>query len=281
MSRSGASETGETGVEGVGLHSGAPSRVVLRQRPGPVALEADGVEASIDQLEIVSTVRSTTVEARGGALRVATVEHAFAALGGLGVYEGLSLAVYGPEMPLLDGGAATWCEAVQRLGVRCGRPRLRVGHAGHIEVGASRYEFAPGDRVEVEVRIELEGFDEKRVVPEARWHGDAADFRLRIAPARTFTLSRDVGELAALGLARHVDRESVVVLTPPDVTLHAGRAFSPDEPARHKLLDLVGDLYLHGGPPRGRLRAVRPGHAANALAVRRALLEGILVAEEC
>ena len=278
MSR--ASQT-ETCVEGVGLHSGLPSRVVVRRRAGPVTLEACGTRARIDQLEIASTVRSTTVEARGGGLRVATVEHAFAALAGLGVYEGLGLEVDGPEMPLLDGGAATWCEAVQRLGVLPGPPRLRIDRAGTIEVGASRYDFAPGDRVEVEVRIELEGFDEGCVLPEARWQGNAADFRLRIAPARTFALSSDVGELAAAGLARHVDRESVVVLAPPDMAHSAGRPFAPDEPARHKLLDLVGDLYLRGGPPRGRLRAVRPGHAANALAVRRALLEGIVVAEGC
>jgi UDP-3-O-acyl-N-acetylglucosamine deacetylase len=68
----------------------------------------------------------------------------------------------------------------------------------------------------------------------------------------------------------------VVVLT-PDAILCAGRPFAPDEPARHKLLDMMGDLYLHGGPPAGRLRAVRPGHAANARAFARAREEGILV----
>ena len=80
-------------------------------------------------------------------------------------------------------------------------------------------------------------------------------------------LARDIGELVAGGLARHVEPASVVVLA-PEAILHAGRAFSPDEPARHKLLDLLGDLYLSGGPPLGRLRAVRPGHAANAVAAQ-------------
>jgi UDP-3-O-acyl-N-acetylglucosamine deacetylase len=70
----------------------------------------------------------------------------------------------------------------------------------------------------------------------------------------------------------------VVVLT-PDGALSAGRPFEPDEPARHKLLDLVGDLYLYGGPPVGHVRAVRPGHAANALAMRRARDEGIVVSD--
>ena len=52
---------------------------------------------------------------------------------------------------------------------------------------------------------------------------------------------------------------------------------APDEPARHKLLDLMGDLYVHGGPPLGRIRVTRPGHASNAGALRRALDEGVLV----
>ncbi len=142
-------------------------------------------------------------------------------------------------------------------------------------LGRSRYEFAPRprDRVEVEVCLEL---DDARVTREARWVGSAEDFRQRIAPARTFALARDVEEIAELGLARRVDPASVVVLA-PDAIHHAGRPFSPDEPARHKLLDLIGDLYLHGGPPIGWVRAVRPGHSANALALREALADRILV----
>ncbi len=277
MSRIGP-RPGETFVEGVGIHSGAPARVVLRRRRGPVTLEAAGVEARIDQLAIASTARATTVEAHGGTLRVATVEHAFAALAGLGVYDGIAMAIDGPELPFLDGGAATWCDVIDRLGVTPSPPPLRVARAAAFEVGSSRYEFTPGPGIEVEVRLELEGIDEARVMPEARWRGDAVDFRLRIAGARTFVLARDIGELAAAGLARHVDPGSVVVLA-PDATLHAGRPFSADEPARHKLLDLVGDLYTWGGPPLGRVRAVRPGHTANAMAARRARAEGIVVAD--
>jgi UDP-3-O-[3-hydroxymyristoyl] N-acetylglucosamine deacetylase len=273
-------------VTGMGLHSGAAVHVVLRARPGPVTLERDGVEARVDELVVTSTSRATTVEAHGGGLRVATVEHLFAALAGLGVYEGLAVMVDGPEMPLLDGGALAWCEAIDEafgLGSSrtVGRPRLRVARKAELSVGASRYAFEPGmapGAVEVAVRLELEGFDEGHVLPEARWEGGADDFRARIAPARTFALARDVGELVEGGLARHVDPTSVVVLT-PDAVHHAGRAFEPDEPARHKLLDLMGDLYVHGGPPRGRVRVVRPGHAANARAMEQALAAGIVVAD--
>jgi UDP-3-O-[3-hydroxymyristoyl] N-acetylglucosamine deacetylase len=232
-----------------------------------------GVEVPLSELEVASTARATTVEARQGGLRIGTVEHALAALAGLGVYEGLVLDVDGPEMPLLDGGAAAWCAAIGGLQVPRGRPRLRVAREATFDVGPSRYDFAPGDgAIDLGVHVDL---GDARFAPEATWRGDPDDFVARIAPARTFTLAHDVEELLRRGLARHVDPASVVVIA-PDAVHSAGRAFSPDEPARHKLLDLIGDLYLHGGPPLGRVRVTRPGHASNARALRRAIDEGVL-----
>jgi len=232
----------------------------------------------IDELVVASTERATTVEASSpcaGTVRIATVEHAFAALAGLGVYEGVAIAVDGPEMPLLDGGAAAWCDAIERLHPpRAAAPRLAVAREGVVRVGSSRYAFAPGDGVEVAVRVEL---DDGRLRPDARWAGDAEDFRTRVAPARTFARLRDVEELARRGLARHVDPACVVVIA-PDRVHSADRPFAPDEPARHKLLDLVGDCYLFGGPPRGRLHAVRPGHSANVRALAEAMRRGLLAA---
>ena len=215
-------------------------RATLRRRRGPVTLGAAGLAARIEELVVGSTARATTVEAHGGALRVGTVEHVFAALAGLGIYDGLALSIEGPEMPLLDGGAAAWCDAIDRLDVSAGPPPARVTREAVVEVGASRYEFAPGGRVEVEVRVEFAGFDETRIAPEARWAGDAPDFQARIAPARTFALARDTAELVASGLARGVDPTSVVVVA-PDAIHSAGAPFAPDEPARHKVLDLMGD----------------------------------------
>jgi UDP-3-O-[3-hydroxymyristoyl] N-acetylglucosamine deacetylase len=269
----------EAWVEGVGLHSGVSARVGLRACAGPVTLAVGDRVARIDELHVASTARATTVEAHGGALRVATVEHLFAALAGLGVYEGLAIRVDGPELPLLDGGASAWCAAIEGLHLAAALPRARIVREAVVDVGGSRYELSPGEHVDVGVAIAFEGFDATRISPEARWRGDATDFRARIAPARTFALTRDIGELAAAGLARGVDPSAVVLLA-PDAVHSAGRPFSSDEPARHKLLDLVGDLYLTGGPPLGRLRAVRPGHAANAHAMKRAFAEGILVADQ-
>jgi UDP-3-O-[3-hydroxymyristoyl] N-acetylglucosamine deacetylase len=263
----------EVTVRGVGLHTGAESRVTLRTLFGPVRLRSAGAEATLGELAIASTERSTSVAAKNG-LRVGTVEHLFAALAGLGVYDGAVIDVDGPELPLLDGGSSAWCEAIASLGlgVVAQAPSLRVARAGVVHTGSSRHEFSPGPGVRVEARVEL---DDDRLQPDAAWAGDAADFRARIAPARTFAREPDLTPLIERGLARHVDPTSVVVLA-PGVVHHAGRPFSADEPARHKLLDLIGDLYLHGGPPLGLVRALRPGHAANAAAIQQALAEGIV-----
>lgn len=258
-------------VDGVGLHTGEPVRVVLRACEGPVRFRASGVEVALNELTVASTDRATTVALRGS--RIRTVEHAFAALGGLGVYDGVSIAVDGPEMPLLDGGAAAWCEAVKRLDAPRGVPRLRVARQAVINVGLSRYELSPSAAIDVEVRLEL---DDARISPWARWQGAPDDFQARIAPARTFAFAHEADELILRGLALHVNPASVVLIA-PEAIHHAGRPFSPDEPARHKLLDLIGDLYLRGGPPLGRVSAVRPGHAANARVIAEACAKGILV----
>lgn len=263
----------EVTVRGIGLHTASASSVTLRAQAGPVRLRCDGVEARLEDLVVASTERSTTVAAANG-VRVGTVEHLFAALAGLAVYEGVVVDVDGPELPLLDGGSAAWCAALATLDLArpAQAPPMRVARAGVVAIGSSRHEFAPSAGVRVEVRVEL---DDERFEPVASWDGDPGDFRERVAPARTFARAIDIEPLMQRGLARHVEPSSVVVLAPGAVH-HAGRPFSADEPARHKLLDLMGDLYLHGGPPVGRVYAVRPGHAVNAAAVTRAFAEGIL-----
>lgn len=259
-------------VAGTGLHSGEPCTVVLLRVGGPVALSQGAARAAVSELVVASTARATTVEAPGVGLRVGTVEHLFAALAGMGVREGIEVHVEGPELPLLDGGALAWCCSMEALALPAGPPLLRVTRAATYEVGPSRYDLAPGEGgIDLSVHVELDG----RFEPRARWRGDPQDFVARIAPARTFALAHEIEELARRGLARHVDATSVVVLA-PDAVLSSGRPFAPDEPARHKLLDLMGDLYLHGGPPLGFFHATRPGHASNARAIRRAVEDGVL-----
>ena len=125
--------------------------------------------------------------------------------------------------------------------------------------------------------MELE-LGDARLERRAAWDGDPDDFRERIAPARTFCFAHEVEELARAGLASHVTPEMVVVIGAE--ILAAGRPFQPDEPARHKVLDLAGDLFLYGGPPRGHVAAYRPGHWSTHRAMQLALESGVIVREE-
>ena len=263
-------------VSGQGLHTGARGAVSFERRAGGVVLRAGAAEVAIDALAVVDTTRSTTVASVDGAIRFATVEHVLAALAGLGIHEGVAVVIEGREAPLADGGARQYADALATLGVAATAPRLRVARSGTVEVGGSRYELRCNDADDVSIAVEVVvDFDRPGLAPTARWAGDAEDFRTRIAVARTFGFEREVEELLARGLASHVTPSSVVVIGDERI-LSSGAPFTADEPARHKLLDLLGDLYLHGGPPIGTIRATRPGHAATHEAMRRALAEGLV-----
>ena len=113
-------------------------------------------------------------------------------------------------------------------------------------------------------------------VQRATWDGTPERFASELAPARTFGFRKQYDELRAMGRARHVDPRSVIVLEGDGTVIGPGTPPTDGEFARHKLLDLLGDLYLFGGPPLGRMSARRPGHRANHQAVRQALEYGLL-----
>ena len=207
----------------------------------------------------MGTERSTRVRLAGGA-RVGTAEHLLAAMAGRGHLEGVRVAIDGDELPVLDGAAGAWIEALDELGAS---PRRAPAGAWRWralvvrEPDGGGLELVPGEAVRVEVHVD---FGRPWLVASAVWDGDPADFARRAAPARTFAREEDLAELAARGLARHVDPSAVVVLG-AHAALAQGAPFAPDEPARHKLLDLLGDLVPHGGPFRGTVRVWLPGHA--------------------
>jgi len=253
--------------EGRGLHTGRPSRVILRRTARPVSFRIDARESPLALARVVGTERATAVEVDGR--RISTVEHLFAALGGLGIYGGVSIEVRGPELPLLDGAARVYAEALCELGLLGGdAPELEVVRDDDVRVGDSIYSFQRADRARVHVEVTVD-LPVPGLAGVASWAGDPRDFLLRVAPARTFAFAAEIATLAEQGGVAHVDPSSVVILSSEEI-LFAGPPFVPDEPARHKLLDLMGDLFLYGGPPRGRVRAHRPGHRATHEAMREA-----------
>ncbi|MBK6691954.1 MAG: UDP-3-O-acyl-N-acetylglucosamine deacetylase [Myxococcales bacterium] len=260
---------------GVGLFTGATRTVRLLCRVGPLAVSVAGTEVALQELVVGAQGRTSVLRRCGDdAPFVSCVEHLFAALGALGIRDGLLVDVDGDELPLLDGGALAWGRALLALALPASPPKLRVVRDGVVSVGRATYEWRRASSDESACEVHLDAFH-PRVERVARWDGTRRDFLERIAPARTFVMAREIGWMLAQGLTAKVDPESVVVLGDDEI-FAAGRPFSADEPARHKLLDLIGDLALHGGPPLGRVVALSPGHALTHEAVRRALAEGVV-----
>jgi UDP-3-O-acyl-N-acetylglucosamine deacetylase len=258
-------------LEGFGLHGGKPAKVTLRAARGPTHFVHAGEAHALPQFVPSGERRST--ELVSPAFSVRTVEHLFAALAGLRLFEGVSVEVVGDELPLLDGGARAFAEALASLGVAPRPPRLRVARDATLEHGRTRMRFEVADETYVAVVID---FGDARLAPHAEWRGETDDFVERIAPARTFGFGHEVLELADRGLASHVPPESVVLVT-DETILSAGRPPESDEAACHKLLDLLGDSFFWGGPPVGRVVCEIPGHASSHALFARALAEGILV----
>jgi len=262
-------------LEGFGLHSGRACAVRLVQCPGPVVLAAEGRVVPLAELVVTRADHGVEVSLGVDGPRIDSVEHLLAALGGLGVRKDVRIEVNGGEIPLLDGGASAFGAALRSLGVLRHAPTLVVAREETIDVGTSRYVFQPGatTQISVEIAFDVEGIGTQA----ATWDGEPATFEAEIAWARTFGFRRDEAALLAAGRARGASADGVMIL---DDRGHVERGCAPArsaEHARHKLLDLVGDAALFGGPPRGTLHAFRPGHRATHAAIRTALERGALV----
>jgi UDP-3-O-[3-hydroxymyristoyl] N-acetylglucosamine deacetylase len=259
---------------GLGLHSGEPCKLEIVRRVGPLIFVLGGQPARLDDLTVIRADNGVSVRARKSNAEVDLIEHLFGALAGLSVRSGLLVVIEGPEIPLLDGGAHELARAIAALGPPRDRPKLAVSEAGEVRIDESRYIFETGVAIAVEVSIEFErGSIGKQ---SARFDGSTGRFLNEIAPARTFGFREDAEPLVRAGRARAVDPHAVMVLEEDGRVMPPGQPARPGEFARHKLLDLLGDLYLYGGPPIGAVRAERPGHRATHAAVAEALERGLL-----
>ncbi|MBN1772181.1 MAG: UDP-3-O-acyl-N-acetylglucosamine deacetylase [Deltaproteobacteria bacterium] len=260
--------TREFRLTGRGLHGGEEGAVRVRPaEPGAGLLVGRGgtFESLRPTLATPGTVRCTELRLAGGTVR--TVEHLLAAVAGCGIRDA-RLEFEGPEAPILDGSALPWAErllaASEPVVPEPGPPRAG-SPVRRLRVGVSRYEAVPTARTAlmVEYAVPHPWLGRRRVA----WGGDADSFAREIAPARTFARLEELEGIFASGQARGGSLECAVVLG-PDGPLGGPLRF-PDEPARHKLLDLLGDLALCGFLPAMRVRAVQPHHAANGrLALR-------------
>lgn len=259
-------------LSGIGVHSGKP--VTIHFAPA----DADtGVVFQVADREfraIVSEVGATdlcTLLGDPAGLHVATIEHLMAALFGLGI-DNLLIEVDGAEVPILDGSAAQFVEAIDQVGIEVQdvkRRYIRVLKPVRIESGASWAEFRPygGTRFEVEIDFE------SPAIGRQSFASDINDdiFRREISRARTFGFMKDVERLWAAGYALGSSLENSVVIGDDNHIINIeGLRFS-NEFVRHKTLDAMGDLALAGARFIGCFRSYRGGHRLNAAALRRLL----------
>jgi UDP-3-O-acyl-N-acetylglucosamine deacetylase len=243
----------EVDVSGVGLHGGEPT--LMRLRPGSkgIGFHRGGTRFAAVAENVTDTTRSTRLG------EVNTVEHLMSALAGLEITD-LEIEVEGDEAPGLDGSAAPWVSALVEAGLEdlgeatAFPPFKRVFfQEGELSVGAAsgaghwRYDYVLNERWPG-----TQSFEAQDVV---------AQYGSEIAPARTFALAEEIPMILQLGLARGLDENSALIL---GIEGYKNEARFDDEPARHKLLDLCGDLYLSGLPLRClNVVAVRSGHRSN------------------
>ena len=249
-------------LEGTGLHAGERGAVCVRPAPPGAGLQVgrDGSFAPLrPALARAGTSRCTVLELASGP--VSTVEHLLAALAGCGVRDAL-VEFAGPEVPILDGSALPWAAAIVAHGevaadAPTGGPSLPVGF--YLRHGGAVYEVQPATGLRIDVQ--LVDPHPQIGVQRASWDGSDESFVREIAPARTYALLEDLAAIFAAGQARGGSLDCAVVLG-PDGPLGGPLRF-PDEPVRHKLLDLLGDLALCGRLPAVHVRATAPFHAAN------------------
>ena len=284
-------------LTGIGLHTGKNIHVNFLPAPDNHGLKIKRTDLEDGPIipalaENVTGTQRGTVLSKGGA-QVSTVEHAMAALYAMGV-DNCLIEVDAPEFPILDGSSSKYVELINEVGTEeqtsykdfyIVRRKMEVCDP---ETGA-KLTLLPDDSFSINSFIE---FDSKYIHNQSASIEDMDDFAKEIAPARTFVFVREIEQLLKAGLIQGGNLENAVVIYETEMSqkaldelaeligvphhnakelgyLNKRALIFPNEPARHKLLDVIGDMALVGKPIKGRIIATRPGHKINNLLARK------------
>lgn len=282
---------GEFSVKGKGLHTGLEIEATFLPAPENHGYKIQRVdlegEPIIDALaENVTDTDRGTVLARGD-VRVSTVEHALAALYAAGV-DNCLIKVTGPEIPILDGSARQFSEAIERVGVveQSADKNFYVVKR-KIEVRdrqtGAHLTVLPDSDFSVDVMI---SYDSPVLANQFARLENMSEFRQEISGSRTFVFVREIEPLLNANLIKGGDLDNAIVIYDKEMAQEKLDHISDlmgvehkqvnelgfinnrplefeNEPARHKLLDVLGDTALIGRPLKGRIIACRPGHKIN------------------
>ncbi|WP_101688762.1 bifunctional UDP-3-O-[3-hydroxymyristoyl] N-acetylglucosamine deacetylase/3-hydroxyacyl-ACP dehydratase [Dysgonomonas massiliensis] len=278
-------------LEGKGLHTGLP--IIIKFNPADInegykIKRVDLPEQPIiDALaENVGNTQRGTVLMKGD-VAVSTVEHAMAALYALGV-DNCLIEVNAPEFPILDGSSIRYVEEIKRVGLQEQNADrdyyiVRKKMVVKDEETGSQLILLPDDQFCVNSFIE---FESKYIPNQSATLDDISEFETEIASCRTFVFVREIQKLREAGLIKGGDLDNAIVIYERQISqdalddladligvprkkadelgyLNNKEIQYPNEPARHKLLDIIGDMALIGKPIKGRVIATRPGHKIN------------------
>lgn len=278
-------------LEGVGLHTG--KTVIIEFEPAEINhgikfMRVDMQDQPVltaDVNQVVSTNRGTTI--RNGEAQISTVEHVLSALTGTGV-DNVLIKVNGPEIPIMDGSAIDFVDGILEAGLleqACDREYFEIEEpiSFRDEVTGTELLALPGDKFEVTAMID---FNSQILGHQYASLQNIDDYATQIAPCRTFVFVRELEQLFDQNLIKGGDLENAVVIADRLMDqdeldrlakklgkqsikvektgiLNTTSLKFENEPARHKLLDVLGDLTLLGKPIKGKIVARKPGHTAN------------------
>jgi UDP-3-O-[3-hydroxymyristoyl] N-acetylglucosamine deacetylase len=262
---------------GVGLHSGAP--VYLRVLPAPAGsgivfrrIDLDGFEVEAVSRNVARVSYATSLMKKG--VLISTTEHLLSAFIGCGIDNAI-VELDNLELPILDGSARPFVEAIRGAGIRKQRrPRtyLRIRRELELREGNKFIAVYPADTYSVTYTINFP----HPLIGRETFSVDLSDgnYLEQIAPARTFGFLHEADAMRQQGLIRGASPENAIVLT-RDGLMNPPLRFG-DEFIRHKVLDLIGDLALFGKQILGNVVADRAGHAMHTALVSRVLKDHTL-----
>lgn len=278
-------------LSGIGLHTGF--HIVVTFKPAPVDHGYKIIRTDLEGQPIIEALAENVVNTQRGTVvgkdnvTVSTIEHGLSALYALGI-DNCLIEVNSSEFPILDGSAIEYVKEIRKAGIReqekdkdyyIVRSKMEVADP---ETG-SKLTLLPDDSFGINSFIE---FDSKYIPNQSASLDSVAEFETDIAPARTFVFVREIQQLRKAGLIKGGNLDNAIViyerkLSQPELDeiadelniprhnadelgyLNHRKLEFPNEPARHKLLDIIGDMALIGKPIKGRLIATRPGHKIN------------------
>ena len=282
---------GSFSLYGKGLHTGLSLTVTFNPAPENYGYKIQRIdlpgEPIIDAIaeNVTETTRGTVLSV--GEARVSTVEHAMAALFASGI-DNCLMQVNGPEFPILDGSAIQYIENIERIGVKeqnAEKDTFIIKSKIEIkdEATGNSIIILPDEKFSLNVLVH---YDSGVLYNQYATLEDMEDFKQEIASSRTFVFVRELEPLLAAGLIKGGDLDNAIVIYEREMPQERYNRLADimgvphmdakklgylnhkplvwnNEPARHKLLDIIGDLALIGKPLQGRIIATCPGHGIN------------------